>query len=176
MMKRGWCWTLPVGLLLTVLIVPGALRAQDFTVPDGYAFKSKEDFAKYEPQVLKCIEYLQTAPLGADAAKRRPANAFFMAWVQGAPNVNVEVQSYMMGLSSKNKDFILVFIAGWTRAELAHPGSADKTEYHLAGLRSVIKAYTQAAGVVQDDAVDAIVQQEKDGKLPEWLKDNLSGK
>ena len=173
--KKSWR-TLSLVVLFALLAAPAALRAQDFVVPDGYAFKSKEDFAKYEPQVLKCIEYLETAPLGADAAKRRPANAFFMAWVQGAPNVNVEVQSYMMGLSSKNKDFVLVFIAGWTRAELAHPGAADKSEYHLAGLRSIIRAYKQAAGVVQDDAVDGIVQQEKDGKLPEWLKTHLQSK
>jgi hypothetical protein len=176
MNTHAWCRSLSAVVFFALLAAPGGLRAQEFSVPEGYAFKSKEDFAKYEPQILKCIDYLETAPLGSEAGKRKPANAFFFTWVQGAPNVNVDMFAYVMGLTSKNKDFLLVYIAGWTRAELAHSGSADKIEYHLAGLRSIIKAYTQAPGAIQDDGVDEIARAEKDGKLLEWLKPRLQSK
>jgi len=162
-------------LLLFVLLSVGMAAAQQFTTPENYAFNSRDDFAKYEPQIIQFTQYIELAPVNDLSDTRKEANAFFMKWLTGAPNVSVDLQPYVMNLASNNKQFLLLFMGGWTRYALQHPGKADKLQCHLAGVESILKAYTGGNGVKEDDAVAELVQLQKDGKLTDWVSSHMKG-
>ena len=165
--------TLLVAAVFSLMILPGTLRSQGFEVPQGYSFDTKEDYAKYKPQILKCIDFLESAPYDGENGKREAANMFFMTWARRSPSISLRFHAYINTLTTANPDFFVMFIAGWTRRELTHPGSKDMAEYDLAGLRSIIKTYGQAKGVKKDPAVEEIARLDKEGKLLKWLKPKL---
>ncbi len=71
-------------------------------------FDKHEDYAKYEPVVIKCFEYLGTTSLN-DHEKRIEANKLFMIWLDGSPNVTVDVLPYLLDLIRINKDFLMTY-------------------------------------------------------------------
>ena len=164
---------LAVMVFVSLIAGPGTLHSQGFEVPKAYSFETKEDYAKYQPQILKCIDFLESAPYDGENGKREAANMFLMTWARRAPNVSLRFHSYINTLTTVNPDFFVMFIAGWTRRELAHPGSRDKTEYDIAGIRSIIKTYGQAKGVNKDAAVEEGARLDREGKLLGWLKPRL---
>ncbi len=165
--------TLAAVIVLLLMTGPGTLRSQDFEVPKQYSFDTKEDYAKVKPQILKCIDFLESAPYDGENGKREAANMFFMSWARRSPSISLRFHSYINTLTTANPDFFVMFIAGWTRRELTHPGSRDLTEYDLAGVRSIIKTYEQAKGVKKDAAVEEVARLDREGKLLKWLKPRL---
>jgi len=165
--------TLAVVIVVSLIFAPGTSRSQEFEVPKKYSFEKKEDYAKYQPEILKCIDFLESAPYDGENGRREEANMFFMTWARKAPNISLRFHSYINTLTSVNPDFFVMFIAGWTRRELTHPGTRDMTEYDLAGIRSIIKTYGQAQGVRKDAAVEEVARLDKEGKLLKWLKPKL---
>ena len=150
--------------------------SQEFSTPRNYAFNTKEDFAKYEPQIIEYTKYIELAPVNDESNKRKEANAFFMKWLTGAPNVTVEIQPYVMGLTGENASFLFLFMGGWTRYALEHAGKADKLQCHLAGVESILRAYKGGNGVEEDEAVAELVELEKSGKLTAWVASQLDQK
>jgi hypothetical protein len=162
----------PVHLLCALFILflsSSPIVAQDFSTPENYAFKTKDDFTKYEPQIIEYTKYIVVAPVNDGSENRKAANAFFMKWLTGAPNVSVEIQPYVMDLTSENKTFLLLFMGGWTRYALEHPGKTDKLQCHIAGVESILKAYKGGNGVEEDEAVANLVDLDKSGKLADWV-------
>jgi hypothetical protein len=164
-------------LIVALLLVFSQVSfAQDFQVPKNYSFKKKEDFAKYEKDVISCTQWLENTPLNQEAPKRKEANAFLLSWVSGAPNVSVEINQKIVNFSEKNPDLLMIFIGGWTRSSLETPANdKDKVKGNLAGVRSVIKFYKANLdkGIKKDKNVEALVKLEDDGKLEAWVKENL---
>jgi hypothetical protein len=151
------------------------LNAQDYTPPENVKLEKPEDYAKYEPEVIKCIQYLEKAPLN-NLNKRKDANIFFMKWITGSPNVNIDILPYLMDLVNENKDFIITFMGGWTKYALDSSDFKNKVNGHLAGLQAIIRVYKENEGAKSDDAVDELVAIEKEGKLEKWLREKLEQK
>jgi hypothetical protein len=163
--------------VLFTLVIFGSttLHAQDYTPPKDVKFEKQDDYAKYEPEIIKCIVYLDTTSLN-DPDKRVEANRFFMIWLTGAPNVTVDILPYLMDLTKVNKDFLMTFMGGWTKYSLESKDYKNKVNGHLAGLRAIIRVYKDNKGVKSDDAVDELVSLEKDGKLEKWLQEKMEQK
>jgi hypothetical protein len=147
--------------------------AQEFVVPQNYKLEKPEDYAKYEADVLKCIDYLESIPLDDESAKTIAANAFLLKWMQGSPNVTIELNPYVVELCDKNKEFVMLFMGGWTRYALQNPDSVNSIKGNMAGLESILKVYKQGQGVSRDKKVEKIIKLQDEGKLENWLKDQL---
>jgi hypothetical protein len=161
--------------LILLIVGKATLYAQDYTPPNDVKLEKPEDYAKYEPDVIKCIEYLEKAPLN-DLDRRKDANQFFMKWITGSPNVNIDILPYLMNLIKENNDFIMTFMGGWAKYALDSSDFKNKFNGHLAGLRAILRVYKENKGVKSDDAIDELISIEKDGKLEEWLKEKLEQK
>ena len=88
------------------------LVAQEFEVPKNYILKQKEDFSKYESEVLKGIDWLIQTPLNwTQPEKRKEINTVVMTWLTGSPNVttfrrsNHEIVSFI----EPDADLIMIF-------------------------------------------------------------------
>jgi hypothetical protein len=147
--------------------------AQEFEVPQNYKLEKPEDYVKYEADVLKCIDYLENIPLDDESARTIAANAFLLKWIEGSPNVTIELNAYVVELCDKNKEFIMLFMGGWTRYALQNPDSVNSLNGNMAGLESIIKVYKQGQGVSRDKKVEKIIQLQAEGKLEDWLKEQI---
>ena len=147
--------------------------AQEFAVPQNYTLEKPEDYVKYEADVLKCIDYLESIPLDDESAKTRDANAFLLKWITGSPEVAIELNTYIVELCDKNKEFIMLFMGGWTRYALQNPDSVNSLKGNIAGLESIIKVYEQGQGVRRDKKVEKIIKLQEEGELEDWVKDQI---
>ncbi|MBI5474197.1 MAG: hypothetical protein HY961_17820 [Ignavibacteriae bacterium] len=163
-------------ILICMVTFVDRTSAQDFTTPAKYKLESQEDYTKLEPDILKCIDYLEAAPFDDDLDKQKRANAFFMKWLTGTAHVSVEILPYVMDLTKENKEFLLTFMGGWTKYALENPDSTEKAACHLAGLKAIIRVYQQNKTVEEDDAVAELVTLDKEGKLNDWLQPKLKTK
>ena len=151
--------------------------AQTWEVPKNYVLDKKEDYAKYEKDVINGSNWLETSPYNKEAAKRKEAGAFLLKWIMGSPNVTIELNANTLTFNDKNPDFLTLFMGGWTRFVLENPASADdKVKGTLAGIKSVLKVYKAGNGVKKDKNVDKLVKLEADGKLEKWIEDQLKKK
>ena len=80
------------------------INAQDFQVPKNYTLKVADDYKKLEKDVVDCVNWLENTPINKDENKRTDANAFFMQWITGSPDVSVAISSYVLDLTENFMD------------------------------------------------------------------------
>ena len=166
--------TLGILLLLTVFI-SGTSIAQTFVVPENYKLKTPEDYDKYQPDILACIDWLEATPSDQATEKRQEAAAFFITWLTGSPKVSVTVYGFVADLADKNSDLMIIFLGGGTRFILENPDAAtDNFKVSLAGLNSVLDVFEKGKGVKKDKFVANLVEMRKKGELETWLKEHMT--
>src|ERR1700742_2224309 len=84
-------------------------KAQSYPVPENYTLKVKEDYAKYESDIIKTIDWLQQTPW-SEQPERKKANAFVLAWLTGSPDVNLTINSdILMQYCNKNGELLMTY-------------------------------------------------------------------
>jgi hypothetical protein len=155
-------------VVLTLICFASISFAQHYEPPANVKYNKPEDYKKYEKDVLRCIEFLETSPL-TDSLDRTRANGFLMNWLTGCPYITVSIEAYLLQLVTINKDFLGIFMAGWTKYAIQNPKERDEIKGHLAGLHAIIKYYKENKSAKKDKLVDRIVKADDEGKLREWV-------
>ncbi|RPI63924.1 MAG: hypothetical protein EHM44_04160 [Ignavibacteriales bacterium] len=158
-------------LLIILLAIP--TLAQDFEIPNNYKFETKEDFIKYESDILKAIDYLENTSLKENLDKRKSVNAFVMKFLMDSPDLKINIRPFLTDLYDKNTDLLMIFMGGWAKYSINNNYDADEFNGSLFGLKSIIKVYTMGKGVNEDSDVEDLIEMENEGELEEWLKDEL---
>jgi len=163
-----------LGFFLVILLSNAQnLPAQNFTVPKRYSFKKPGDFKKYEPDILKCIEYLEQAPVNDLSDSRKKINSFFLEWLTDVPYVHIKLNSSVMDLCKENANFLLLFMGGWTKYSLAHPDDQEVVNGYLAGIETILNVYQKGNGVNKDTKIEELIVIQKEGKLKDWVTKQL---
>lgn len=161
-------------LVILLLLYGVQASAQDFPVPDNYVLKTADDYAKYEPDVIKTIDWLQQTPWTEDPGKRRVANTFLIAWDTGSPNVSISIGNGIGKMIDKNKDLLIAFMGAYTKYALQHKTDFDKDAATVYSLRAVIEKYNKEPTRVEDSALEKVIKIDKKGKLEEWVKTDFN--
>jgi len=148
-------------------------NAQEFEVPMGYKSDMKDDYKKYEADILKAIEYLENTPLNENINKRSEVKSFLMAWTSGSPGITIILNPYVMDFCKVNKEFLIIFMGGWSKYYLENNYDNDELKGALAGIHSVIKVYKMGKGINEDSEVEDLIEMDDEGKLEEWLQDEI---
>ncbi len=161
-------------LALAVLLfgITQLAAAQSFQVPQNYLLVNKTDYAKYEKDVIACVDWLETTPVNQQTEKRKEANRFLLRWVSGSPNVDIALSQKIPGFS-KNPDLMMIFLGAWTKFDIEHPDQPkDEVAGNIASIKSVIKVYRAnlGKGIRKDRDVQKMIKLEKKGKLEEWVR------
>jgi hypothetical protein len=130
----------------------------------------EKDYHAIEPQVLKLIDWLGNHSL--DHPNRGTANAYFIKWISGSANVTVELHPYVLGYYKKNTDFMILFMAGWSKYVLENPArKEDKMGGRLAGINYFLDFYEKGTdfGVRKDRKVAKLLKKREAGKLEEFI-------
>lgn len=164
--------TIAAMLLLSLLTVKSF--AQDAApIPATYTLQAKEDYAKYAPDFVKTVDWLQKASWNQDISVRKPANAFVMKWVIGAPDMTISIDEATAKLGEKNSELLLIYVGNYAKYAIENKGYTDKYAPVVAGLRAAIAKYQAETAKVKDPFIEKLADTDKDGKLEDWAKSNI---
>ena len=167
-----------MNLVLTFLIMICfnlASFSQDFIVP-AYSLENKGDYAKYEQDIVKAANWLESTQIGKEDSKRVEVNAFMMKWMTGTPPVTMNLQSYVAKLTENNPQLLMMFMAGYTRWCLENNYSRDEIKANTAGVKSMINLLNLGGEVRKNKTLQRAIEADKAGKLEEWVSKNYSKK
>ncbi|MDD4970624.1 MAG: hypothetical protein PHT07_14455 [Paludibacter sp.] len=149
------------------------LIAQEFEVPKNYVLKQKEDFSKYESEVLKGIDWLLQIPINSQPEKRKEVNMFIMSWLEGSPTVSVEIKQEIVSFMKPNPDLLMIFMCGWTRYSLESKDYNNKVKGNQKGVEAVIEFYIKnKENLKKDKNVEKYIKLKEEGKLEDYITKN----
>jgi hypothetical protein len=150
-----------------------AVPAQDFEVPGGYTLKVKEDYTHYEKDVIAATSWLQATPLDEQKEKRKEISAFLMDWINGSPTVDVEINPAIMDFEKKNSGMLMLYMATCARYVLENNYSKDRRAKHKYALQAMMGVYKTDKGIKKDKKMEKLIKASDEGKIDEWLEQNL---
>lgn len=157
-------------LFASLLLFSVQAFSQTFEVPADYKFETKDDFLKYEQNVIGGVNWLLETPLNQEQNKRKEVNAFLMSWLSGSPTVTIEVSSNIVTFVDC-PDCLMIFLGGWAKNTLETKDNTDKLKGNLAGIESVIRFYnSNKASLGKNKAIQKYIKLQEKGKLEEHIK------
>lgn len=160
-------------LLLLLLASAAGLEAQTFQCPKNYELKVKEDYAKYEKDIIEAAKWLVKTPLDEDREKRAEVSAFVVKWVNGSPNVNVELNETILNFEKANPGMLVIYMACSARYVLENNDAKDMKAKHKFALHEMMTVYRSGVGIRKDKNMDKLIKADAQGKLDQWLEKNL---
>lgn len=162
-------------LLVVLFLGLGPIaKAQKFEVPENYQFNDKSDFEKYQPELLKAIDWFERTPYDQQRLKRREVTDFIMSWIEGCPYVTVETSDDINELGNKNNDLLIMYFAGYTRYVLnSHMLGINKREARMAGMKALLAKYEKDKAFIKDRNVEKLVKLDEQDGLQAWLAEEL---
>lgn len=161
-----------LSLLPALFVIPILVLSQDFQVPENYVLKEKEDYAKYEKDIVAAAKWLQATPFNEQKEKRKEVSAFVVAWINGSPTVNVELNPSIMDFEKKNEGMLVLFMASCAQYVLENNFSKDIRAKHKFAFTTMMKAYNDGHVQNKDKKMEKLIKAAGDGKLDEWLDEN----
>ncbi|MFT4545396.1 MAG: hypothetical protein ACI9EQ_001870 [Bacteroidia bacterium] len=160
-------------LIITLVIaLPTFAQKTPYTIPAEYSF-STDGFKNYEITMIECVNWLENSPLDQDEEKRSKAVKFMNDWLDGSPDVNIELNDKIMIFSEKNPILTDAFKGGWARLVIKDSERAkDVMGCNLAGIISAMNVY-QLRGRKKDKGMESLLKLMKKNELSGWVKTQL---
>ncbi len=159
--------------IFILLIIPLGLLAQEFNVPKDYKLDKAEDYAPYEQDIIKCVDWLAKTPLNEQQNKRKEANAFLLKWLTGSPNVHLEIKQEIVTFMGTSPDLLMIFMGGWAKYSLESKDFDNKIKGSKAGIETVIDFYNANREFMSKDKnVEKFIKMKNKGKLDEYITKN----
>jgi Flp pilus assembly protein TadD len=135
--------------------------------------KTKEDYAKYEQDVINGYNWLMKTPIDMESTKRKETNAFLMQWITGSPNVSIELSEKIVTYMDCG-DCLMMFMGGWTKYALESKDFKNKVKGNLAGTEGVIEFYlSNKNSLGKNKAIEKFIKLKEENKLEEYIKSNI---
>ncbi|OOQ57938.1 hypothetical protein [Mucilaginibacter pedocola] len=156
---------------ISIFLLANALNtsAQSFDVPKNYVLKTKDDYARYEPEIIKTANWLQQTPWKQQPVKMEEANQFLLKWAKGTPVVTIRLIEAVMDLSDRNPQLGFVFMAQFSKYALEHREGFDTNKANIAAIRAVIEKYRAEPTHKSDEDIEYLIGLEDKGELDDWV-------
>ena len=159
--------------LCALLAIAGKAFSQEQTVPTKYELNTKEDYAKYETEIVMAAKWLVNTPLNEQQEKRKEVSAFVVKWVMGSPTVNVELTPIIADFEKKNPGMMTIWLASSAKYVIENNHSTDVRAKQKAALHDMIKVYQSGQGIKKDKKMDEVTKADKNGNLDKWIEENI---
>jgi hypothetical protein len=159
-------------LLLFLLFIStgGLASAQEIEIPEADVLQEPEDYARYEGEVLRLIDWLWETPLNEQTARRKKVNAFVLAWMTGSPDVHLEIQEEVVTFLDTSPDLLMAFLCGWTRYAIETKNYDERILGCTAGIEAVIQMYNKNRKILpRDKSIEHYMKLQKKGELQAYL-------
>jgi hypothetical protein len=154
-------------ILVFLFLFSFSIKAQDFITPN---YETKQDYIDRKDKVLEACDWLISNSLFDN--KRQEVNTYLLTWVEGSPMVKVKLTEYVLKLTDKNPEFLLVFISGWVKATLQEKKT---TSYELNNFatNTILDFYQTDKTARRDADIEKLLKLKKKNKLEEWLREQI---
>lgn len=150
------------------------LHAQTkFNVPANYELVVKEDYAKYEADIITASKWLEETDLDQDEDKRKEVNAFVMKWIIGSPTVSIGLSEKITNLYGKNSQLLVNYMAAYSAYWLQNKGTAVKSAAIKAGLVSMMKVYKKDIKIKKSKEMEKLIKLADENKIDDYINENL---
>ncbi len=178
-------------IITTIFFIIGChfLPAQTFEIPKDYQLVTKEDYAPYEPDIVKCVDWLISTPIDKEREKRKEVSAFLIKWVSGSPSVHVSLDEKNLSfMDEKVPELLLVFIGGWVKNTIetnnykntvakAKEDTDGMVAGNMAGIEAVINFYNNNKKLLpKNKSIENYIKLQKKGKLKSYIEKNIAKK
>ena len=161
-------------LVVLLLMATGIAYSQTYSVPKNVKLKKDADYAKYEADIIECVEWLESSPADENGKTRAEAALFLIQWIEGAPNVTITLSKDIADFNDKNTDLMVIFMGGWTKYALQNPDDKSEVSGAVAGLKSVAAFYkANIKSLKKDKFVEGVQKRIDEGTLEEWVKKQM---
>ena len=161
-------------LILICSVWITGLFAQEFEVPLNYELKKAVDYPKYEKDIINCVDWLMKTPVNSDSIKRQNAMKFLAKWMNGSPNVTIEINPGIVNFMEPNSDLLVIFMGCWTKYSLETQDFKNKHNSNLKGLEGVIAYYQKNKQYLEKDKnVEKYVKMKEKGTLEDYIKKQM---
>jgi len=154
-----------IKLIIITLLFSTTLISQGFQVPTSYSFTTDADFQKHENTIHECAVWLMANPVNLDIQKRKNATKFLIDYVTASPQVAVELNGELTPFVT-NQDFMVIFIASWTKSCLSQNYVNNKQEFTVRATEDVIAFYkANKKNLKKTKKIKKFVKLQQDGLL-----------
>jgi hypothetical protein len=160
-------------LVCALLTIAGKSFSQEYSVPVNYQLNSKDDYVKYEPNIVEAANWLVNTPLNEQKDKRKEVSAFVVQWTSGSPTVNIEITPVIMDFEKKNEGMLVIWMASSSKYVIENNHTTDVRAKQKAALHDMIKVYQSGKGIKKDKKMEALIKSDTEGNLDKWLEENL---
>lgn len=160
-------------IVLFLFIAPVAI-AQSFEVPKDYQLKDEQDYIKYQPDVLKAIDWFQKTLWDEKRMERADVSTFLTAWIEGCPYVVVETSDDINELGDNDNDLLMAYLGGYTKYLLLNPELSFKNDARMAGIKALFAKYEKDKAFKSDKKVENLMTLSPEA-LQSWLSNALDG-
>lgn len=158
------------GLVITaLLLVSFSASAQSYDVPKNYVLKTRDDYAKYEPDVIKTADWLQQTRWKAQVQKTEEANQFLLKWAKGTPAVTIRLIEAVMNLSDRNPQLGFIYMAQYSKYVLEHKQGFDINNANIVAVRALIAKYSAEPLHKPDEDIEHLIELDNRGELNDWV-------
>jgi hypothetical protein len=165
-------------LILCAITISLKSMAQTFPVPENYTLKTKEDFPKYEKDVINTINWLEQTPWDVNKEQRKAANTFVMTWITESPTVTLVLNSgILLDITDKNPEMLTIFMGGYLKYALLNKDAKDVYDVnkaYTAGVKAIITKYRSEWHRNKDKNVEMLAKINDSGKLETWVKNDFN--
>lgn len=156
-----------LALLLVAFVAAQCAMAQQFSLPILPEKMWPSEYARYEPDVLNCCNYLLNTDPSFNSPKHEECASFLLRWVAGSPNVSVAINE---GLVDAHKSSLrLAYIAGWVRHSIAHPSDASLICANVA-VGDMLNFYFSHKDVTgKSKLADKLLKKQQTGELTSYI-------
>ena len=168
--------TLLKSLVLFALIFSCTLvhaQKKGFEVPKNYAFKSPADYKKYDSTVMACSTWMCRLDVDKMTDERKKAEAFLTAWMEGNPNVKIELNPKITAFAETNPYLLPIFISAYAKYAITNPTEVNPVKGNLAGLKAVCKYYDNNPNLNKDKNLESLIKLNEKNKLRKWVTEQL---
>lgn len=162
-------------LLLLLPLSISHLYGQDFVVPDKYELKTASDYTRYQDDVLKDINWLESSPINVNTRDRDHVTKFLIAWISGSPKESIVLRAGIAGKLVKYPDLFTIFMVGWARHSINTGEYKNELANTKAAVEDVIEFYNKnSAYIEKNKLVEKYIKLREKGKLESYIQDQIN--
>ncbi len=161
----------PILFLISILFCcqTTKVHGQDYQVPKNYVLKQKDDYPKYEQDVLKTIDWLEQTSWNDQIQKREEAKTFIIKWIEGSPDISIEVNSEIIKLSKNNPELLGSYMYGYTKYAILNKSQFDLIKAKIEGIKALLSKYKFETAHKKNSEVEKLIKLDAEGKLENWV-------
>ncbi len=154
--------------------------SQNFEIPTRDKINSKEDYIKYENNVVDAVNWLMNHPIDKDLKVRNRITAFIFNWVSNNPyfvfNTSNEIATFY-----DSADCIVIFTGGMVKYSIENKDFDNKLQKNIAGVEAVIELYNKNRKVFKKQRyikntvkeIEKYIELKERNEFEQYIKDNL---